>query len=290
MRKRLKNKNRSSHWVFLMPSVTGLLIFYLLPFLWMIYYSFLSHPVNGVFVGLRNYTDLINNNIYRLAMFNTGLFTVISVPLITLLSLLVALLLNKNIYFREKLRASFIIPLVVPVASIILFFDILFDTSGVLNNLFNLVGLKPIDWLNSNASMLVIVVIYIWKNIGYNIILFLAGLSKIPKVYYEAADIEGANSIQKFFKITIIYLTPTIFFVVVISIINSFKVFKEIYLLTGSYPHRRIYMLQHYLNNMFSKLEYNKLVTSAILFALVICIFLYALFRLQRKIGKDINH
>ena len=282
-------RNRNYHWVFLTPSVIGLGIFYLLPFIWMIYYSFLSHPVNGVFVGLENYIELINNNVYRLAMTNTAIFTLISVPLITLLSLLVALLLNRNIYFREKLRSSFIIPLVVPVASIILFFDILFDTRGVLNNLLSVIGLQPIDWLNSNASILVIIVIFIWKNIGYNIILFLAGLSRIPKVYYEAASIEGANRLQKFFKITVVYLTPTIFFVVVISIINSFKVFKEIYLLAGNYPHNRIYMLQHYLNNMFAKLEYNKLVTSAILFAFVICIFLYLFFKLQKKIGNDIN-
>lgn len=282
-------RNRNYHWVFLTPSVIGLGIFYLLPFIWMIYYSFLSHPVNGVFVGLENYIELINNNVYRLAMTNTAIFTLISVPLITLLSLLVALLLNRNIYFREKLRSSFIIPLVVPVASIILFFDILFDTRGVLNNLLSVIGLQPIDWLNSNASILVIIVIFIWKNIGYNIILFLAGLSRIPKVYYEAASIEGANRLQKFFKITVVYLTPTIFFVVVISIINSFKVFKEIYLLAGKYPHNRIYMLQHYLNNMFAKLEYNKLVTSAILFAFVICIFLYLFFKLQKKIGNDIN-
>ncbi|WP_330371239.1 carbohydrate ABC transporter permease [Alkaliphilus transvaalensis] len=287
--KKLLIKKNKSHWLYLIPSIVGLSIFYLLPFIWMIYYSFLSNPVNGRFVGFQNYIELINNNVYRLALGNTALFTLISVPSIILLSLLVALLLNKNMYYKEKLKASFIIPLVVPVASIILFFDLLFDTRGVLNNFLTRMGGNPIDWLNSNWSMLAIIIIFIWKNIGYNIVLFMAGLAKIPTEYYEAASIEGANSLQKFLNITIVYLSPTMFFVLVISIINSFKIFKEIYLLAGEYPHRRIYMLQHYLNNMFIKLEYNKLVTSAILFALIIYISLFLLFKLQRKIGRDIN-
>lgn len=114
-------------------------------------------------------------------------------------------------------------------------------------------------------------------------ILFLAGLQGIPKEYYEAADIDGAGTLTKFFNITAVYLMPTTFFVIIISIINSFKVFKEVYLLSGSYPHESIYMLQHYLNNMFNKLDYHKLVTSAVLMALILYLIIFILFKLQKE-------
>lgn len=275
--------------IFIGPSLVGLLIFYIIPFIWMIFFSFLDNPINKRFIGFANYIDLINNDIYKLAVNNTIVFTLISVPIIVVLSLIIALILSKGVYFQEKIEASLIIPLVVPVASVIMFFDLIFDYYGVLNKLLSLFNVEAINWKDSPYSLLIIILMYIWKNLGYNIILFLAGLSTIPKSYYELASVEGGNSLQKFFKITIVYLSPTTFFVIVISIINSFKVFKEVYLLSGNYPHQRIYMLQHYMNNMFSKLEYTKLVTSAILMAIVVYILVYILFRVQNKINEDIK-
>lgn len=275
--------------LFIAPSVIGVLIFFIIPFLWMIYYSFFDSPFNGNFVGLRNYTDLISNSSYKQAVTNTIVFTGISVPLIIIISLLISVLLNKNIYFRQQIRTAFIVPLVVPVASIILFFELLFDQRGFMNAVLNRLNALPVDWMNSSWAMFVVILIYVWKNIGYNIILFLAGLQNIPKEYYEAASIDGANAIVQFFKITVVYLMPTTFFVLVISIINSFKVFKEVYLLAGDYPHQSIYMLQHYMNNMFRKLDYHKLVTSAILMALVIYLLLFILYRVQNRINKIIG-
>jgi multiple sugar transport system permease protein len=130
----------------------------------------------------------------------------------------------------------------------------------------------------------VITVIFIWKNIGYNMILFLAGLKSIPKDYYEAAHIDGAGKLQVFWNITFIYLLPTTFFVVVISLINTFKIFKVNYLLFGQYPHDKIYMIQHYLNNMFDKLEYTKLITASILFSIIIIVMMAVMMHVQGKL------
>ncbi|SHK42645.1 carbohydrate ABC transporter permease [Paramaledivibacter caminithermalis] len=282
---KFKKTETTSALFFLAPSVIGLLIFYIIPFIWMIFYSFFDSPINGRFVGLQNYINLISNGVYKLAVTNTIVFTGISVPLIIGFSLLLSILLNKKIYFRHGLRTSFIVPLVVPVASVILFFELLFDTRGFINGILAFLNISPIDWLNSSWAMLVVIIIYIWKNIGYNIVLFLAGLQGIPKEYYEAVSIDGAGPVAQFFNITLIYLMPTTFFVIIISIINSFKVFREVYLLAGDYPHQSIYMLQHYMNNMFRKLDYHKLVTSAILMAAVIYLIVLIMFKIQKRIN-----
>lgn len=284
-----KIKDVFAKFIFLGPSLAGLMFFYIIPFIWMIYFSFLDNTIKGDFLGLDNYIHLVNNNIYKLAVKNTITFTLLAVPTLVILSLIIALVLEKGVFFQEKINTALILPLVVPVASVIIFFDLMFDYKGVLNNLLSIANFQALDWKNSQYSMLIIILMYVWKNLGYNVILFLAGLANIPKEYYELADIEGGNQIAKFFKITVIYLSPTIFFTIVISIINSFKVFKEIYLLSGNYPHQSIYMLQHYMNNMFSKLEYNKLVTSAILMAIFIYILMLGLFKIQNKINEDIS-
>ncbi len=276
--------------LFAAPSVLGLLIFYIIPFVWMIVYSFLDSPVNGRFIGFKNYIDLIQNTVYQKAVMNTIIFTGISVPIIIILSLLLAILLNQKIYFKQKLRTSFIIPLIVPVASIILFFELFFDYHGFVNGMLSFLNISPIDWMGSQWAMGVVIVIYVWKNVGYNIVLFIAGLNGIPREYYEAAGIDGARAVDKFFNITIVYLMPTMFFVFIISIVNSFKVFREVYLIAGSYPHHSIYMLQHYINNMFRKLDYQKLVSSAMLMAVVVYAIVYILFKIQKKINTAIGN
>jgi ABC-type sugar transport systems, permease components len=285
-----KKKETIMTLILIAPSVIGLLIFYIIPFIWMIIYSLFDSPINGKFVGIQNYINLLSNNAYKQAVTNTAIFTMISVPLIVIISLLLSILLDKKIHFSQGIKTAFIVPLVVPVASVIIFFELFFDDKGFLNNILYFFRIPSIDWMNSSYAMMAIITIYIWKNLGYNIILFFAGLQGIPKEYYEAASIDGAGPIAKFFHITLVYLMPTTFFVIIISIINSFKVFREVYLMAGDYPHQSIYMLQHYMNNAFRKLDYHKLVTSAILMTLVIYIVVFILFKVQKKINESIGN
>ena len=273
----------------ILPSILGMTIFFIIPFVWMIYLSFNEVSPQGRSFGLGNYIGLFGNSSFKLAVNNTVLFTIISVPLIIAVSLLLAIMLNKKIKFKRQLRTSFVIPLVVPTASIILFFEMIFDTKGLINAVVKSFGFDAINWLNSEYALFVIVTMFIWKNVGYNIILFWSGLQNIPKEYYEAASIDGASAFQKFFRITLIYLMPTTFFVLIISIINSFKVFKEIYLMAGAYPHQSIYMLQHFMNNLFFKLDYYKLVSAAIIMMIVIASFVFVMFKIQNRISEVID-
>jgi multiple sugar transport system permease protein len=289
MLKRRKFNEGITASLFLAPSVFGFALFFFIPFLIGCYYSLMDSPVDGSFVGLRNYNDLIHNEVFRRAAWNTFRFTAISVPLNMLLSLGLAMMLNRSVYLRSLFRISFLFPLVIPVASVVLIWQIIFDLNGSLNGLMHAWGMSPRDWMESRSSLAVVIIVYLWKNIGYNMVLFLAGLQNIPVDYYEAASIDGAGKFRQWRSITLIYLTPTTFFVFIISIINSFKVFRETYMIAGEYPHEDIYMMQHYMNNMFKSLDYQKLTSAAFLMAIVITILVFVLFRTERHITNSIR-
>ncbi|TVX86872.1 carbohydrate ABC transporter permease [Paenibacillus agilis] len=275
--------------LFLAPSLVGFALFYLLPFVAGFYYSLMDSPIQGSFVGLANYRELLQSDSFRLAAQNTGLFTVMGVPLVMAISLALALMLNRALPLRNWLRATYVMPLVVPVASIVLVWQLLFDRSGAVNALWTLWGGESADWMNSPWARVVVLLVYLWKTIGYNMILFLAGLQNIPKDYYEAAALDGAGPFRQLWSITLVYLTPTTFFVAIMSIISSFKVFRETYLIAGDYPHESIYFLQHYMNNMFQALDYQKLTSASFLMAVAIILVVVILFRFERKFHGSVS-
>ncbi|ACT01777.1 carbohydrate ABC transporter permease [Paenibacillus sp. JDR-2] len=273
--------------LFLGPSLVGFSVFYLIPFLLGIYESFTDGALGGHLVGFSNYSALLHSASFRKAAGNTMLFTAVGVPLLIMLSLTLALLLNRRIFLRSTLRTSFMLPLVVPVASVVTVWQIFFDWNGTLNAWVHACGMDRIDWMQSNWSMSIVIVMYVWKNIGYDMILLLAGLQSIPKDYYETASLEGAGRFHQFRHITLVYLTPTLFFVLLISIINSFKVFRETYLLAGDYPYDRLYMLQHYMNNMFFELDVQKLTAAATMMVACIVLLTSGLLRAERRFREQ---
>ncbi|KPU46148.1 lactose transport system permease protein LacF [Oxobacter pfennigii] len=289
MKKIFKINGNKLAWFFLAPSIIGFSVFYAVPFLGGLYYSLVSSPINGEFVGLQNYFNLIKNPSFIKAVINTAMFSFISVPLNMILSLCLALLINANTYGRNIFRTLFITPLVVPVASVVLVWQSLFDINGVLNGLITSLGQHPVDWMKTEWARAAVIIVYLWKNIGYSMVLFLSGLKNIPVEYYESAKIDGANSWKQFTNITMVYLTPTAFFVFIMSIINSFKVFRETYLISGDHPHSSIYMLQHYMNNMFASLDYQKLTSAAFVMAVFIVLIVFILFVIERKINRMVS-
>jgi len=277
--------------VFALPIVVGFVLFFAAPFLASLYYCFTKGLGGTEFVGLENFIHLIESDSFRLATANTVKFIFISVPVIIMLALILALLLNRKGKDISCFKTFFILPLVIPVASVILFWNIVFDEYGILNGILSsFVMWQPIDWLNTGWSFYILVTLYVWKNCGYNIILFLAGLNNIPEEYYEAARIDGGGRLICFFKITVPFLIPTGFFVFIISIINSFKVFREAYLIAGNYPYFDIYMLQHFMNNNFQNLNYQRLSTAAFLMMIVVFILVFILFRFENKISKNLQN
>ena len=202
------------------------------------------------------------------------------------LSLGVAMLINKMKKHKEFFSLIFLVPLVIPSGSMVSFWSSLLAYDGALNGLLHTVGVEKIKWLDSNLALFVMVLIFIWKNLGYNMVLYLAGLSNIPKDYYESAWVDGAKPRQSFRYITLLHIAPTSVLVLIMSMINSFKVFKEIYLITGSYPHESIYTLQHFMNNMFASLNYPQLTTATTVLVVIIALFAQTLLRLERKASE----
>ena len=190
---------------------------------------------------------------------------------------------------KSLFRTILISPLMVPIASVVLIWEVLFHNNGVVNEWLLAWGGTAIDWFKSDFSQLTIVLLYLWKNVGYNMILFMAALAGVPKEITEAAALDGAGALRTFFRIKVPYLSSTILFVTILSVINSFKVFREVYLLTGDYPYDSLYLLQHFMNNMFKSLDYQKLSSAAILMGIVMIIIIGILFLIDRKLGKDIE-
>ena len=272
------------------PSFLGMLIFFVAPFCVVIYYSFIAGALDHSFVGLKNYIAVWNNGAFQIAVKNTAVFSGLSVPLAVVLALVLALMLECRIPFKSQFRTFFLSPMMVPVASIILVWQVLFHSHGVVNEFLSVFGVKAIDWLKSDYCMVVIVLLFLWKNLGYNMILFMAALNNIPKELLEVAEVEGASKAYQFFHIKLRYLSPTVLFVTILSIINSFKVFREIYLLSGDYPYEGLYMLQHFMNNMYNKnLDYQRLSASAIMLAIVIIALIALLFAIENYFGKDVE-
>lgn len=275
--------------LFLSPSLLGTGLFFFVPFLLVIWYSLVDNPVIMRFVLLQNYIDLFDNQAYLQAAGNTLIFSLISLPLVVGLSLALALLLNSKLKARSQLRSLFLSPLLVPVASVVLVWQVLFSFNGVLNTALKSFDRLPVDWLKSDYARYVIIGLYLWKNLGYNMVLFLAALNNVPAQLLDSARVDGASAWHRFRFITFKYITPTLLFTTIISFINSFKVFRETYLLAGDYPYEVLYMLQHFMNNMFRSLDYQKLSAAAIIMALVMMAIIGILFLVESRSGKDLE-
>jgi len=232
---------------------------------------------------------LLTNKAFQTAAVNSLTFSFMAVPLVIVLSLGVAFLLDKNIPGKSKIRAAFLSPMMVPVASVILIWQVLFHYNGLVNEVIMSLGGDKIDWLKSEYAQIVIVVLFVWKNLGYNMILFMAALANIPKEVVEVAELESATKWQIFWHLKLRYLSSSILFVTILSLINSFKIFREVYLLTGDYPYETLYMLQHYMNNMFRSLDYQKLSAAAIIMSLFMIVLIGILFFAENVVGKDLD-
>lgn len=288
----LKKRNRrqkAGAALFLAPSLIGVFLFFILPFFVVMYYSVIDNPINAEFVGLQNFGNVFRNGAFKMAGRNTLKFSFIAMPLAVILSLILAAMMDRKIPFRSQFRTFFLTPMMVPVASVVLIVQVMFHYNGAVNQFLMNFGVDKIDWMKSDQAQVVIIFLFLWKNLGYNMILFLAALQSIPVELLEVAELENANKWQIFWLIKIRYLSPTILFVTILSLINSFKVFREIYLLTGDHPYDSLYMLQHFMNNMFKQLDYQKLSTAAIIMSLVMIVIIGALFLVENYVGKDVE-
>lgn len=288
-------RQKYTGFCFILPGFAGVLIFYMIPFLDVMRRSFFS-AVGGRFTGLQNYRIVLENEAFRMAAGNTLKFTFICLPLLMGVSLVTALGLSvlekRHGAAAGILKSIYLIPMAVPTASIVLFWRVVFDDRGMLNGMLNFLNTSVItgigsphflqgrDWMNSEAAFGVLVFCYIWKHAGYNTVLWRAGFSTVPDTVYEAAKVDGAGAWDRFIRITLPCIRPMIFMIIVISLLNSFQVFREAWLVAGDYPAENIYLLQHLFHNWFRSLSVDKMAAGAVLLFLVISVFVGILQRL----------
>lgn len=281
-----KNTERSARegLLLILPLAAGCGLFYAVPFLMVLQNSFQRGTGRSrEYVGIETYRSMLHSSVFRLAFGNTLKFLVVALPLIILLSYAIALLLKSHARKHEALKSVLLLPYIMPVVGTVLLVELLFAQTGLVNKgLYNL-GLPVEDWLHSRAAFWVVIALYLWKNTGYSVILLLSGLITIPEDHYAAASLDGATAWQQLRYITMPQMWYSVFFAAVFSLINAFKCFREIFLIGGTHPDQSIYMLQHFINNAFDKLNYPKLAVASVLLLLVLTVLFALSYRWVRR-------
>ncbi|WP_422661185.1 carbohydrate ABC transporter permease [Paenibacillus sp. EC2-1] len=282
-------RNRITAYTFLLPNIIGFLLFILVPVIASFFMSFTSWNGFGniEFIGLDNYVQLLKDENFKISFLNSILFMVISVPVTLFLSVLIAVILNQGVRFVKVFRTAVFLPYVTATIAVAAVWQLIFNpTMGPINGMLMKFGIdQPPGWLSSPSWALISVsIVYIWHSIGYYMVLFLAGLQSIPDYLYEAADLDGAGPISKFFKITLPMLSPVLFFTTIIGVINSFKVFDLIYVLTGGGPGRSTHVLVYDIyNSAFKQFEYGYASAMAYVLFLLILLISIIQFMGQKK-------
>lgn len=247
----------------MLPCLLGTAVFFLFPFVRVIYYSLIDNQVRKDFTGFKNYLETLQNPYFQLAMKNSLVFILLTVPVLLLLALLITFGTEK--YFRGKyawVTTAFLLPMVVPTAAGAQIFRFLFS---------------------ENETVLPIWLMFLWKNLGICVIFLSAAAKGVDKTTLEAAAVDGAGDGKKFFHIVIPQMMPAVVFSILLSIVNTFRIFKESYLFYGSgYPPNASYTLQYFMNNNFLKLNYQSLSSAAVITAVLIGILAWGMLRWQK--------
>lgn len=267
--------------LFLAPSLLGVGVFVLVPFVDTVRRSFFT-AIGGRFVGVDNYLSVFQSPSFQIAAGNTARFVAICVPLLIAISMLMAILVRRlKPEMGKVFKTTYLVTMAIPVASVVLLWNTLFSDNGIANYVLTEVfGAEPVSFMGSSAAFWVLIFTYLWKNCGYDMILWLAGFDSVNPSLYEAARADGANEWKVFKHVTLPGLLPTLFLISVLSLINTFKVFREAYLVGGAYPKSdSIYLLQHLFNNWFTQLDVSRLSAAAVVLALVLLVIILTLKR-----------
>lgn len=254
-----KKKFDFGPYLYILPAAIIIFVFRLIPIILSFIVSFFDWSVTGVgdFIGLQNYAQMLHDAEFWQSLVNTFYLVIFVVPASLLLSLVFATLLNNVSKMKSFFRSLYFIPTVTSMVAISIVWKVIFNQqTGLMNYLLGKIGIEPLGWLAESTgifqlmfakiginlpaflggpslALFSIIIMTVWKGMGYNTIIYLAGLQNIPKVYYEAADIDGAGKIKQFFKITWPLISPTTYYVLMMTTITTFQVFSQIYLMTG---------------------------------------------------------
>lgn len=281
-------KRKNNGLLLALPALAGFMGFYFIPFLITIWYSLSFGIGRREFVGLDNFRELFQNEMFRLAIWNTCKYILVTIPVTLGIAIFLAVLLQTTIRGIKFFQLSFLYPLILPIASVVLAIQFLWGDNGIWNRLLEMLGKNRVEWLDSSWVFWILCLLYVWRFTGYYILIYLARIQMIPKEYYEYASLFGASKGAKFRYITWPILLPTFLFTIVLAVMNAFKCYREAFLLGGNYPNESIYLLQHFMNNNFQNMNYQKISAAAVsivvglLIVIALCYAGYAWIRRKR--------
>ncbi len=276
-------------WPFILPGLAGLTLFYFIPFVGGIWYSVTDGSFENRFVGFENYATVWQNQMFQLGLRNTMELSLICAPLLFLLSFVLASLLHRIRPAGTFFRSSVLMPYLMPSSAVLIIWLLWFDYGGPVNHLLSLLGVQRINWLLGSELRVPVVLLFLWKNLGFCVIVFLSALQSIPESLYEYATLEGASFRRQTFSITLPLVVPSAFLVAILSFVSAFRIFKEVYFIGGPYPEEPLYTLQNYMNNMYGKLNYQNVTTAAYIFAAIVFVLFGILFFSQRHALRRLN-
>ena len=245
--------------------------------------------IENSFVGFENYVTVWKNQMFQLGLKNTLELSLICAPLLFLLSFVLAAGLHRIRPAGAFFRSSVLMPYLMPSSAILVIWLLWFDFGGPVNRIVTALGMDRVDWLTGADLRIPVVLMFLWKNLGFCVVIFLSALQSIPESLYEYATLEGASFTKQTFSITLPLVIPSAFLVLILAFVSAFRIFKEVYFIGGAYPDEPLYTLQNDMNNMYGKLNYQNVTTAAYIFALIVFVLFGLLFLSQRQAMRRLN-
>ena len=273
-----KYYRKTAPYLFLLPAGIVLLIFFFIPFFQTIGLSFLNYSnniYNPSFAGLENYVQILHNPIFYKVMWNTLLYLVVAVPILAIIPLFLAILINQKIKGITLYKILIYLPVIVSIVVAAIAFKWLYAQQGILNYILNVIHINSIGWLTDpKYAIYSVIIVTIWKGIGYYMMIYLAALMSVPKELYEACDIDGANFLTKHLTVTVPHIMPTIALVTTISSISAMKIFAEIYVMTKGGPLNSTKTIVYYIyEKAFENLDLGYASAMAVILLIIVMAF-----------------
>lgn len=263
--------------LFVLPSILGMSIFLGIPYAYIILRSFTSNNLTEL--SFENYKDVLKNSSFVLANKNTCIFMILALSIMIILAIFLSYIIFEFVKNRKLLKIIILIPTLLPISTLIVVWNFIFDKFGILNK-YIYPGGGGIDWIDSKYALIVLIFGFLWRNIGFSIILLLTGMETVPKEILESGQIDGVSFWKKLYYIVLPSIDEYFIFIIIFGMANALKIHRDIYLLAGEYPHKSIYMVQNLLNSWFINLQIDKLSAGAVIELIVLLIPILFMFRM----------
>lgn len=283
----IKNVKHWPGFLLVFPSLLGISVFYLLPFFRSIYYTFTQGVHDVRFIGFANFNELLHNPVFLQAVGNTVRFLAVGVPLLLTLALLVSVIGVKRRFTWQ--RWALLLPLVIPAPSLCVAWQSLWGNGGLVNQALTGLGLPCIDFLRGQAAFPLLIVLYLLKNVGYVSVILMSAIRGLPQEYSECYRLESSSEVGYVRRVLLPLISPTVLFACIVAVMNYFLLFRDVYMLYQNNPPEKVYMLQHFMNGNFYKLNYSRLCSAAFLVVLSLTALISGVLFAQKGVKRHVG-